>query len=294
MESTSFVRVFRTAVFELGTALRSRRAFVTVLLFALIGAGVMYATISGFALLERNLASVLGLPETDSVGSVTMTLWRSKQFQGVVQGIAGDNLIYRDLMGCHPIAIAFAGFIFAAVPMLLLMTVAPAAAGQIRSGAVRYTLLRVSRTEWTFGLFLAEAAVALVALLLLAFAADGVACWRLGFSSGLGLLPALCGWSLRAWVYSLAWLGVFLGVSLSLKSPGKATGLAMLVASVFVAVSSFAAESAPWLEWLTPYCGRGLLWRSSPAVLFEGTVSLAAVAFLYLGLGGFIFSRTDV
>lgn len=289
-----FSRVFRTAMFELASAIRSRRAVVTVFLFALIGAGVMYATVSVFSTLEDQVVSTLGLPAAESSGGVTMTLWRSSFFKTVMAKFLGSSLLFDDMLRQHPVAVAFGFFVFSVVPLMTLITCAPTAAGEIRAGSVRYVLLRVSRTEWTFGLFFAEALVLLVAMLLLAVAASVVAVCRLPGWSALGFLPSLFDWAVRAWVYSLAWLGACTGVSMCVRSPGKATGLSMLTFSLFVLFGSLSDRWCPLFGYLRPQGYELALWRRSFPVVLEGVVGTLALAFLYLGLGGAVFARRDV
>jgi len=291
---SAFARTFGVARFACQTAFRSRRAIVTALLFAAVGAGLMYMNVSLFASLERQLAELLSLPVTDETGAVTMTLWKSQKFVDIVSHIVGNSLVFNDIRGQHPIVLAFAGFVFAAVPMLTLIVTAPTAAGEVRSGSVRYLLLRVSRNEWTLGLFLGEAAVLLASMLLMALAAGAVTAWRLPGWSGAELLPALGAWSVRAWAYAFGWLGVCLGASLVAKTPGKATALAMLLMMAFSVLKYFVRRYAPALDFLLPQGCEMLLWRSSPAALLEGVVGVVAVAFLWCGLGAAVFARRDV
>lgn len=291
---SAFTRVFRTALFELASALRSRRAVVTVLLFALIGAGVMYATVSVFSTMEEQVVSMLGLPAAENPGGVTMTLWRSPFFKSIMAKALGSSLLFDDMLRQHPVALAFGFFLFAVMPVMTLITCAPTAAGEIRAGSVRYVLLRVSRTEWTFGFFFAEALVLLSAMLLLAVAASVVAVWRLPEWSALAFLPALFSWALRAWISSLAWLGICTGVSLCVRSPGKATGLSLLAFALTVVFGFLSDRWSPLFGFLRPQGYELALWRSSSAVVFEGVVGTLALAFLYLGLGGAVFARRDV
>jgi len=291
---TSFARTAGVACFTCQTALRSRRAVVTALLFAAAGAGIMYLTVTLFSVLEREVVSLLALPATSETGSVTMTLWKSKKFLDIVMHLVGNSLVFNDIRGQHPIVLAFAGIVFSAVPMLTLIVSAPTAAGEVRSGAVRYMLLRVSRNEWVLGQLLGEAAVLLLSMALMAVAAGGVAACRLPGWSGAALLPALFGWSVRAWIYATAWLGVCVGASLVAKTPGKATALAMLVMMTLSALGFFIGEYAPWLDFLRPEGCKWLLWRRSLAAILEGVVGQLAVAFLWLGFGAAVFARRDV
>ena len=289
-----FSRVFRIALFELSSAIRSRRAVVTVLLFALIGAGVMFAVVGIFSTLEEQVISTLGLPAAENSGGVTMTLWRSSVFKSMMSRALGSSLLFNDMLSQHPVALAFGFFVFSAVPLMTMITCAPTAAGEIRSGSVRYLLLRVSRTEWALGLFAAEALVLLIAMTLLAAAASGVAVYRLPGWSALGFLPSLFDWALRAWVYSLAWLGICTGASMCVKSPGKATGFALLLYTAFFAFGYLADNYCAVFDFLRPQGYQYALWRASFSAVLEGVVGALSIAFLYLGLGSAVFARRDV
>lgn len=291
---TALLPILRSARFEASVAFRNRRAIVTALLFTVVGAAVMYLNIRIFAELEAQVVALLGLPAAASPGEVSMTLWRSEQFKNIVSHMLGGGLVFNDILGQHPVALAFAGFIFQAVPVLTLLSAAPSAAGAIRTGSARYVLTRVSRTEWTLGLFLAEALVLLAAMLLLAVAADGVALWKLPASVAATLLPSLLGWAIRAWIYSIAWLGVFTGVSLAVTTPGKATILSILLMVALSCLGFATGEYAPWADFLRPQGFEDLMWRSSPSALFEGVTGILSVAFLYLGIGSALFARRDV
>lgn len=290
----TFQRTLATAAFECSSAIRSRRALVTTLLFAVIGGVAMYTEIGIFSTLEEHLVSALGLPASDNPGAVTMTLWRSEPFKKIVAGLAGSSLVFNDILGQHPIVLAFAGIVFSAVPMLALLTSAATPASAIRSGAVRYVLLRVSRTEWVLGLYLAEAAVLLAAMALMAVTAGAVAFWRLPGTEALQFLPALLPWTLRAWVLAIAWLGVFMGASLMARTPGKATAFAILVMITMSALSFTADNYAPAADFLLPQGCRPLMWRASFHAVLEGVVAALAVSFTYLGVGAAVFARRDI
>ena len=61
--------------------------------------------------------------------------------------------------------------------------------------------------------------------------------------------------------------------------------IAFAVLTTFVIFS--AASDVPGSAWT-------LLWRRSPAVVLQGVVHLAALAFLYLALGAAVLRRRDV
>ena len=296
-------RVWRVAVTELQASVRDRRAAVMALLFVAVAALVMYWTISAFAAMERELLTTLKLPVSDNTGSVTMTLWKSRGFSNVIEHMTGGSLVFADIRGRHPLLLAYAMFIFQIAPLLTLIVSASRLAADVRSGAARYWLVRVTRTEWSLGKFFGEAMMLAVAMLAGAVAAWCVAAARLTGTDGLGLLPGILDWTARAWMYAFAWLGLFCGMSHVAKSGGKATALAILAmmgaAALPKALENLAAAGpafawAEHLDALVPSAAWPLLWRRSVPSVFQGAVHLAALGFLYLSLGAMVFRRRDV
>ena len=301
--SGALARVWRVAAMEWGIAVRSRRAMVMTLLFLAVAAGVMYLTITSFMAVEREVLSSLGLPADGAPGSAMMTLWKSKPFVRFVEHVSGGSLVFADIKGRHPIPLVYAVFIFQIVPLLTLLVSSSRVADDIRSGAARYWLVRVTRTEWLLGKFLGEALMLASAMVVGALAAWGVVLARLPFADGAAMLPGIIDWTLRAWVYAFAWLGLFLGLSHLVKSGGKATALsilALLGAAAWTPMLENLAENVAGLGWashldvLAPNASWTLLWRRSPSAVLEGVVRLASLAFLYLALGAAVFRRRDI
>ena len=288
---------------EWSIAVRSRRALVVTLLFTAVAIGVMYATISAYTAVEQQLVQSLGLPESETPGGALMTLWKSKPFVRFIEHVTHSSLVFADIRGQNPLLLFYAVFLFQVVPLLTLLVSAPRVADDVRSGAARYWLVRVSRTEWSVGKFVGEALMLVVAMGVGALAAEGVVVFRLSAADGFAMLPGLLEWTLRAGVYAFAWLGLFLGLSHIVKSGGKATAfgiLALLGAAMWSLALRNLAENVAGFGWaghldaLVPNSAWTCLWRKSPAVVFQGVVHLAALGFLYLALGAAVFRGRDV
>ena len=288
---------------EWSLAVRSRRALVMTLLFVAVAIGVMYATISAFTAVEQQLVQSLGLPESETPGAALMALWKSKPFVKFMEHLSQGSLMFADIRGRHPLLLVYAVFLFQIVPLLTLLVSVPRVADDVRSGAARYWLVRVSRTEWSLGKFFGEALMLAAAMGVGALAAWAVMLCRLSVADGLSMLPGILDWTVRAWVYAFAWLGLFLGLSHIVKSGGKATALcvlALLGAAAWSLMLKNLAENVAGFGWaghldaLVPNSAWTLLWRRSPAVLLQGVVHLAALSFLYLALGAAVFRRRDV
>ena len=301
--SGSLARIWNVAAMEWSFAVRSRRALVTMLLFVAVAVGVMYATISAFTAVEQQLVQSLGLPESEAPGAALMALWKSKPFVKFMEHLSQGGLMFADIRGRHPLLLVYAVFLFQIVPLLTLLVSAPRVADDVRSGAARYWLVRVSRTEWSLGKFFGEALMLALAMGVGALAAWAVMLCRLSVADGLAMLPGILDWTVRAWVYAFAWLGLFLGLSHIVRSGGKATALcvlALLGAAAWSLALRNLAENVTGFVWaghldaLVPNSAWTLLWRRSPAVLLQGVVHLAALSFFYLALGAAVFRRRDV
>lgn len=303
MDSASLSRIWRIAVIEWQTAIRSRRALVILLLFAVIAGGVMYGSVTLLATAEEQVLETLHLPPSDVPGSVTTILWESKPFVRFIGRFVGNNLVFQDLTGRHPLLLIYAIFLFQIIGFLTLMVSAGRVAEDLRSGAARYVLVRVSRTEWSIGKYVGEALMIATAVLVGGVVAWGVLMARLPVAIAGPLLPGVLDWSARAGVYALAWLGLFLGLSHIAKTGGKATALsvfAMLCAVVWPMllrklVKDYGCSSLLLhFDALVPGSAWTFLWRRSPTVFFRGVVHLTALGFFYLALGSSIFRRRDV
>ena len=301
--SGPLARVWRVAAMEWSLAVRSRRVLVMTLLFVAVAIGVMYATISAFTAVEQQLVQSLGLPESETPGAALMALWKSKPFVKFMEHLSQGSLMFADIRGRHPLLLVYAVFLFQIVPLLTLLVSASRVADDVRSGAARYWLVRVSRTEWSLGKFFGEALMLAVAMGAGALAAWAVMLCRLSVADGLSMLPGILDWTVRAWVYAFAWLGIFLGLSHIVKSGGKSTALcvlALLGAATWSLALRNLAENVAGFGWaghldaLVPNSAWTLLWRRSPAVVLQGIVHLAALSFLYLSLGAAVFRRRDV
>jgi len=301
--SGPFGRIVRVAATELSLAVRSRRALVVTLLFVVVAAFVMYGTVSAFAAMEREVLSALGLPASDTPGSVTTVLWKSKPFMRIADHLVGDSLVFADIRGRHPIVLAYALFLFQVVPLLTLLVTSSRVAEDLRSGAARYWLVRVTRTEWSLGKFAGEAMMLACAMAVGCLSAWTVVFCRLPGTAGVALLPELFDWTVRAWAYAFGWLGLFLGVSHVARSGGKATAFAILALMATAAwrpfVRAWVPETGPLavfgqLELLVPSSAQAALWRRTAGPLAFGLVHLTALSFLYLSLGATVFRRRDV
>ena len=291
-------RIWQSAIFELFSALRSRRAIVVVVLYLVVSLLCMGGSITILGKMEEQLSKVLQVEKVEGKksGVVSAALWKSKPFQNLVRGALKDSLVYDDICGKHPAELIYAWFVLLLVPPLTLMLAANRAASEIGSGSVLYMITRVTRLEWTLGKYLGSALLIMVGLLVGACGAWAVALFKLAGADVAALFPSMLGWSLKAWVLSLAWLGLALGISHFFKSGAKADGLAWVLLLAFAVVPD-------WLRWfggrfaflavLFPSTVEKSLWRSSFIPVATATAWLLMLGLCYLSAGYAFFSRRD-
>ena len=294
-------RIGQVALAECAGAVRSRRALVILVLYLLSAVFCMTATLTVLGKMEAELANVLQLPESDRTGVVSATLWRSKPFQRMVRAGLKDELVYNDIAGRHPAELVYAWFAFLCAPLLAVLAAGNRVADDLKSGAARYALVRVTRLEWTLGKYTGQ-----VLMVALALAASAVGAWLVAVFrlSGVGmsaLLPAMFGWGFRAWLYALAWLGLALGVSHLTRSGSRATALGMLAVALCAAWPGVLKLldgwlGCPWLrhfDALVPSSAELSLWRRSAVPLLVGGAHLLVLGLSYLMLGHAVFARRD-
>jgi len=291
--------VWQSGLFELFDSLRSRRALVVLVIYLAASLLGMNGTISALGKIESQLAGVLAVetPADGRSGVISKTLWQSDHFKRMVRRSVGNSLVYDDICGKHPAELLYAWLAFMFVPLFTILVASNRIADDVRSGAVRYMLTRVTRLEWTLGKFFGNALLLAAGILLGSVAAWCVAAFRLAGADIVMLFPGMLAWGLKAWAYSLAWLGLALGVSHIARSGTRATSIGVFALVAWSAASASLAhfgERFSVLARLFPSSVENMLWRSSFAPVACGTAWLLLLGLLYLSFGYSLFSRRDV
>jgi ABC-type transport system involved in multi-copper enzyme maturation permease subunit len=297
----SVFRIGQVALAECAGAVRSRRVLVVLVLYLLVSVFCMSSTITILGKMEAELSKVLQLPETHETGVVSATLWKSVPFQNMVQMGLRNDLVYNDIVGRHPVELIYAWFAFLCAPLLAMLVAGNRIADDLKTGAVRYALVRVTRLEWTLGKYCGQVLMVAIALAVSAVGAWLVAVFRLSGVGMFELLPAMFDWGLRAGLYELAWLGLALGVSHVARSGSRASALGFLAIGLCVAWPSILKFLSAWIgcgwlehfDALVPSSAVLSLWRRSFAALFTGGVHLLVLGLAYLMLGHAVFRRGD-
>ena len=299
---TELKSILITARQELADAVRSRRAIVILALYL---AGSLLAC-NGFVSilhkLETQLTETLHLSSGASTGVVMSALWKNHEFQRIMYHLVGDADVARQLLTIPPPALVYGWLAFAFTPVLVMLTASGRIAEEMAGNSVRFVMTRTSRTAWILGKFMGQAMLLIIALLLSAAGAWCIIRFRLaGFDHG-ATAAAMMIYAAKAWVYSLAFTGMALGLSQLTRRPYMAMALGFLVwfATVFLA---FAAAhflkkdgSAAWeiILQLLPQGHRVDLWRTDAVHLLNAVFFLVSLGFVYLFAGFARFQKRDL
>lgn len=285
----SLWRIVQTALCEWENALRSRRALVLLLLYLAAAVLCMNGTISLLGRMESELVRVLRLPDAGQSGIVSETLWKSKSFRNMIAAGVDNRLVFADISQRHPVELLYAWFAFFCAPILVVLVSGTRVAEDLRTGVARYMLVRTTRLEWSFGKYIGQALMIACALAVSAAGAWCVALCRLPAATAARLFLPMLGWGVSAWFYSLAWLGLALGLSHLTRSSMRATAFGILGVGACEVLSYFFPEA----EGLLPSGARMGLWRSSFTPQAVAVFHLATLGLVYLTIGAAVFNRRD-
>ena len=285
----SLMRIVQTAFCEWENALRSRRALVLLLLYLASAVLCMNGTISALGKMERELVRVLNLPDSGKTCVVSETLWKSKSFRGIVASCVEDRLVFEDISKRHPVELLYAWFAFLCAPILVVLVSGTRVSDDLRTGVARYMLVRVTRLEWTLGKYAGQALMIASALAVSAAGAWCVALCRLPTETAVRLFPSMLGWGASAWFYSLAWLGIALGLSHLTRSGMRATALGILALGACAVLPYF----FPSIELFVPSGALSGLWRTSFTPQAVAVFHLVTLGLVYLMAGAAVCARRD-
>jgi len=286
---------------DLADSRRSWMAGVLILLYLLGSVASSALFVYLLHQIETQIAASLEVASANSTGAMTARLWELEPFRHIIREIVGDEALAERLLRLPPLALFYGWVAITFAPILVVLTAAGSVASEIGSGSARYALVRTSRWRWCLGKLLGQASLALIGILL-----GGAGVWLIGqifltgfepWASAVGIL----GFSLRGWIYSLAFLGLAVGVSQLARSQYRAWGM-VLLAIIALWLLGYGADrllGAGWerlgetLRLLTPQHHRLGLWYQDTAHLVPAVVYLATLGGLYFVLGHLLFVRRD-
>jgi len=287
---------------ELTDSIRSRRAIVLLILYTLNAVVATLLFVKVLHELENQIEKAAGVTQSEAVGGTTSALWKNRGFREMLSHLVGNRETAEKLLETPPLPLFYGWLSFFYTPLLVMLLSASRISEEIWSGSVRFAMFRTSRLSWCVGKYAGQALQLLVALLL-----SGLAAWitgwlRMSFFDPGANLAAITVFSLKAWVYGLAFLGLALGVSQIIASPHIATAVALIAMMGCGVLSMFAdwITRQPWRDILgvadlfVPGGHKMDLWLPDAAHVGPATVFLLALGAAYLLAGYGAFSRRNL
>ncbi len=296
-------KLAEVALNEVSDSIRSRRVMVLLALYMAGSAAATLLFISFLRNIEAQLMKSLGLPESANAGSVTRQLWKSEVFRGTVAHMVRDRELADRLLSIPPLGLFYGWLSATFSPLLVILTASVRISEEIWTGSARFVLFRCPRLTWVIGKTAGQAGQMLIALLLSACAAWVSAWLRLKAFDAGPTAWAMMLFAFKAWVYSLAFVGLAIGVSQIFSSPNVATAVGFITLFGMGVVHGIAAharqpilkETAQTIELLLP--GGHMMdavWRFDLPHFISGCAFSIALGIFYLGLGYMFFSRRDM
>lgn len=284
------------AGFDLLESLRSRKAVVLILLYALgaFGGSAIFirVLIAIQERLEEQLRQPVGMKE----------LMESPGMARVAGALAGDPDVASAIVAIPPMALFYGWLAMNFVPLLVLFTSADAVSGDLSSGAVRFSLFRTDRLSWALGKLVGQTCLMAVGVLV-----GALACWVTGVL-WLEAMPLgnTAYWLLRisgrTIVYSFSYLGMVMCASQLAKTTVRAGGLALLImfacslgGSIVQArpIERQAPELFGALSKLFPNGHHLALWHPGATHSVTAMVALVAIGLCFFALGHWRFAKRD-
>lgn len=285
------------ARFELAEALRSR---LVPFVLALYGAGAALGAY-GFskALQAAEDAIRASMPGSLGAHDIPDDLVRRQAVPRVLSAFVRDPALREELSRIDPLAVFYGFMALWLVAVLVLVTSGGAHASDRARGVTRFVLTRCDRLSWALGKLAGHAV-----LLALGLSAGAAVTLAVGLGQGhfdgtsaMWLARA----ALRAWFYGLAWLGMFSGLALVVKTPAAARGFSVLLWFALalahgLAESEWLTGAVPQLRhlvWLLPAQYKPLLWSPGWLESSAACLALSAIAAGGFALGHGVFRRGD-
>lgn len=287
------------ARFELQEALRSRLILFVVGLYAAgaaVGAWLFLKFVEAAEKAAREAtADAMGV----SPESLPPDLVREQALPRIAKGIS-DERLREVVLTMEPLSIFYGFMALNLVALFVLVISAGTHAQDLESGAARFALFRVDRATWALGKTAGQAALLAVGLCVGAIVTGAMGLWLdPGFK--FRTFPSLVRASLVAWLYGLAYLGLFSGVSMIAKTPLRARGLGLFV--LLACGIGHTLVTSDWLtsqvslvellKWLFPAEYRTGLWYTSPEAYLGSVVGLLAIGGAGFFLGTLGLKRRD-
>lgn len=231
------------AWFEVLRALRTWRAVALFLLYALATAGAAYIFTLTLWAIEQGVAEQFNLAKTEKPGAMMETLVQQESFRSMLEGMVGNPEVLDQVLAVPVLAIFNLWFGFVLIPYFAATTSAESLSIDIGSRALRFEALRTGRLELMAGRYLGQLVLTGTATML-----SVIGVWFVGMFAMVGNEPVelfswLCWLSIRAWFFSMPFVGM--GIACS-----QLTGWPMVARVLALGGTTGTWMGYFWMKWL--------------------------------------------
>ena len=199
--------------FEVLRALRTWRALALFVLYGLATAGAAYTFVGLVWVMENALAKQLGVPETETPGAMMQKLVESDSFRGMIEAMVGSEAAVDQVLAVPVLAVFNLWFGFLLIPFFAASAAAESVSIDMGTRSLRYEALRTGRLELIGGRYLGQLALTGMATALSVLGVWAIGMFAMRGNEALPLFGWLCWLSLRAWFFSMPFVGIGLAAS---------------------------------------------------------------------------------
>lgn len=210
---TSLRDVYLIARFDVLRALRTWWAAALFLLYGLATTGAAWGFIGLVGQMERALAKQLGVPATERPGAMLQQLLESESFRSILEGMVGSEAALEQVLQVPVLAIFNLWFGFGVMPFFAAMASAECVSVDMGTRAIRYEALRTGRLELVAGRYVGQLVLTGIATAISVIGVLVLGLWQMRGNDPATLAWWLCWLSLRAWFFSMPFVGIGVAAS---------------------------------------------------------------------------------
>jgi ABC-type transport system involved in multi-copper enzyme maturation permease subunit len=294
----------RIARFDLRESIRTRRALVLALLYALVSAisSYIYIKIVGLSDAAESFAGALVVDgradqAAQAQAGAVVELAQNTAYQSLLKLLAGGDPAIAAHLGTYPaMVLIFVWFSLTFLPWLIALTSYDFIAGDLHHRTIRFLLLRTTRGAYVLGKLLSQVLLIIViaGLSMLPVLLLGLALVR-DFDLPGTAAALLATWPILVF-FALGVLGPIALASQLVRTPAAARALALLLLIALWALSLAALAGQPFelLDHLTPFHYKVGFFRPDLADRLLTALACVALAAGYTALGFLRFRRRDL
>lgn len=276
--NSTLKQALEIAKFDLGTAVRGKKAFIAIFLYA--GLALLVAVVASF--LQNKL-----LAEPAAVNAISEA---KDQIQSAVTSVLGNDAVLANYLVNQPlILMVFFWLTQSFLPLLVAVVSSDILNREIKTGSARFVLLRTSRTSMVLGKALSHSILFVVAAVLSWLTFVIYIAFNLQDFNLAAAMPTVLKWFGVTLVFGFCYLGLTMLVSSLINQ----TGVTILVLFVVLAALGSLAQSETF-GWASPSYYRYKVWSPRANDIMTGVAAYVGFGLVFFAAAWQRFVRRDI